>query len=294
MTRWWVIVNPAAGREGDLVGRVERALEDRHIEYATRVSPGPDAVGDLVAEGRRSGYDAFVAVGGDGTANLVVNGMMTLSWAAPPTLAILPAGSGSDFIRTFAISEHLETASDHLIDEARYAVDVGALEGDFGRRYFLNAANAGIAAQTVIEAQRLPARLGSQRYIVGFWAALARTQPGDVHIDCDGRHIDTRAMNVVVANGQYFGGGMNVAPRAAAGDGLFDVQVISGARVRAPAVIRRIVRGTHLTHTAVRRTVGKRVAVDIPETWKVEADGEIIGSGSFTAEAIGDRLLFKI
>jgi len=294
VTRWWVIVNPAAGREQDLERRVERALDVRGIEHVTRTSFSADMIGGVVAEGRERGYDAFVSVGGDGTASLVVNGIQALAWPSPPTLAILPAGTGSDYIRTFAIPDDLESAADHLTDESRYAVDVGLIEGTFGRRYFLNAANAGIAARTVIEAQKLPARLGSRRYIIGFWAALVRMKAAEVRIDCDGRIITGTSMNIVVANGQYFGGGMNIAPRAAAGDGLFDVQSISGPRMNAPVVIRRIVHGTHLNHRSVRRTVGRRVSVDVPDTWMVEADGEIIGSGSFTAEALQGRLLFKI
>ena len=87
---------------------------------------------------------------------------------------------------------------------------------------------------------------------------------------------------------------MNVAPRAAAGDGLFDVQVYSGPRRIAPAVIRRVVRGTHLTHTAVRRTTGRSVDVDIPHDWLVEADGEIVGTGRFSAEIFEGLLNFKI
>jgi YegS/Rv2252/BmrU family lipid kinase len=294
MSAWWVIVNPSAGRDGNLETRVTAALTARDIDHEIRVSPSADAVAEIVAEGRDKGYDAFGSVGGDGTANLVVNGLLELDWASPPTLGILPAGSGSDFIRTFAIPSHLESAADHLLGDVRYPVDVGLLNGSFGRRYFLNAANAGIASRTVVEANRLPARLGARRYLAGFWIALAKTDPDDVRVDCDDRTIAAKAWNVVIANGQFFGGGMNVAPRATTGDGQFDVQVFAGPRREAPLIIRRVVKGTHLTHPAVRRTTGRNVAVNVPETWLVEADGEILGSGSFTAEAIGNRLLFKI
>ncbi len=294
MTRWWVVVNPAAGRGEDLAARVTRAMNARGLEHVMRVSPSANAIEGIVSEGRSRGYGSFVAVGGDGTANLVVNGLQALEWPTPPTLAILPGGSGSDYIRTFAIPNRLEDAADHLLGEERYAVDIGLLEGSFGSRYFLNAANAGIAARTVVEAGRFPTRLGPKRYLAGFWLALGRTQPGHLHIECDGRVIDAKAMNVVVAIGQYFGGGMNVAPTASAGDGLFDVQVISGSRKDAPVIIRRITRGTHLTHRSVRRTIGASVSAAIPSGWLVEADGEVIGSGSFTAETIRGRLLFKI
>lgn len=294
MRAWWVIVNPTAGRDTNLTERVMTALTVRGVDHEIRVSPSPEAVRSIVAEGRNEGYDAYASVGGDGTANLVVNGLLEHEWVSPPTLGILPAGSGSDFIRSFAIPGRLESAADHLLDDSRYPVDVGMLRGAFGDRYFINAVNAGLGARTVVEAARLPSRLGSRRYIAGFWAALAKTSPDGVRVMCDGVAIDARAWNVVIANGQYFGGGMNVAPGAATGDGAFDVQLFAGPRREAPLVIRRVVKGTHLTHPGVRRTTGRRVVVDIPDTWLVEADGEILGHGSFTVDLVQDRLFFKI
>ncbi len=294
MNAWWVIINPAAGRDTNLPERVMAALTVRGLNHEIRVSPSPEAVSALVAEGRSKGYSAYVSVGGDGTANLVANGLLEQAWPTPPTLGILPAGSGSDFIRTFAIPGRLESAADHLIDDTRHPIDVGLLEASFGCRYFLNAVNAGIGARTVVEAARLPSRLGSRRYIAGFWFALAKTSPDNVRVDCDGTVTSTKAWNVVIANGQFFGGGMNVAPGANASDGEFDVQVFAGPRREAPFVIRRVIKGTHLTHQAVQRTTGRSVAVGIPETWLVEADGEILGHGSFKVEIVQERLFFKI
>ncbi len=294
MRQWWVVVNPGAGRGHAREERVTDALAGRGIEFEMRVSESGEAIRPIVAEGRDRGYTCFAAVGGDGTANLVLNALLLDDWAEPPTLGILPAGSGSDFIRTFGIPNDLDAAADHLLGDAEYAVDVGLLSGAFGHRYFLNVANSGIAARTVVEAERLPDRLGSRRYLAGFWSALARTNPSDVRVVTDGRRITALAWNVVIANGQFFGGGMNVAPRAAAMDGLFDVQVFSGPRRTAPAVLRRVVRGTHLTHRAVRRTTGASVEVDVPEAWMVEADGEIVGTGPFTATVKPGLARFKI
>lgn len=294
MSRWWVIVNPAAGKGRDLTRQVESALDVRSIDYEVRTSETAEAVAGIVAEGRGLEYEAFLAVGGDGTANLVLNQLLADEWPQPPTLGILPAGSGSDFVRTFAIPNEFGAAADHLLNEDRYPVDVGRLSGLFGRSYFLNAANAGIGARTVVEAGRFPDWMGPRRYLAGFWSALARTTPEEIRVHCDARTIETVGWNVVIANGQFFGGGMNVAPRAAAGDGLFDVQVFSGPRRLAPVVIRRVVRGTHLTHPAVRRTTGRLVDVEIPDGWLVEADGEVVGSGPFSAEVLEGLLNFKI
>lgn len=294
MSAWWVIINPTAGRAANLTERVMAALTVRGISHEIRVSPSPEAVKAIVREGRQEGYDAFASVGGDGTANLVLNGLLAHDWSSPPTLGILPAGSGSDFIRSFAIPERLESAADHLIDDSRYPVDVGLLEAPFGDRYFINAVNTGLGARTVVEAARLPSRLGSRRYFVGFWSALAKTDPDDVVVEVEGSVIATKAWNVVIANGQFFGGGMNVAPDASTGDGVFDVQVFAGPRRVAPLVIRKVVKGTHLTHPGVHRTTGRSVDVDVPEKWLVEADGEILGHGSFSIGIVRDRLFFKI
>jgi len=291
---WWVVVNPAAGRGTDLQRRVDRALEHRNIAHTTRVSSCADDVAGIVAEGRERGHTRFVSVGGDGTAHLVVNALLRLPCPDTPTLAILPAGSGCDFVRSFGIPGDVDAAADHLVGDRSVPVDVGRIEGGFGTRYFLNAANTGIAARTVVEAARLPARIGSRRYLVGFWKALARMRAGRVTVTADDRVTTTLAMNVVVANGRFFGGGMNVAPGAVLDDGLFDVQTIAGPRRKAPIVIRKIIHGTHLTHPSVSRTEASVVSADVPDDWIVEADGEILGTGAFTARVVGGRLRFKV
>ena len=140
---WWVVVNPAAGRGKGVEERAAAALTAHGIAHDVRVSQSADSVADVVAEGAANGFTNFASVGGDGMANLVLNGLMAKDWLTPPTLAILPAGSGSDFIRTFGLPRRLENAVTHLVDEERYPTDVGVIEGAFGARHFLNAANVG-------------------------------------------------------------------------------------------------------------------------------------------------------
>lgn len=292
MNPWWVIVNPAAGRGTDLRGRVDRALDRRDIEHTIRVSASADDVAGIVAEGCHSGHSRFVSVGGDGTAHLVVNALLDLPCPDTPTLAILPAGSGCDFARSFGLPGDVDVAAERLTGDRAVPVDVGRIEGGFGTRYFLNAANTGIAARTVVEAARLPARIGSRRYILGFWKALAGMRAGPVTVVADGRTTTSLAMNVVVANGRFFGGGMNVAPGAVLDDGLFDVQVIAGPRRNAPVVIRKIIHGTHLGHRSVSRVEASTVSVGVPDDWIVEADGEILGTGPFAVTVVRGRLHF--
>ena len=80
MSRWWVIVNPSAGRGRDLTLRTTSALNARSVDYEARTSESAESIGGIVQEGRDLGYEAFISVGGDGTANLVLNQLLEHEW----------------------------------------------------------------------------------------------------------------------------------------------------------------------------------------------------------------------
>ncbi len=291
---WWVIVNPRAGRRGEIERRVRNVLSRLGIGYHLRVSEHADHVGELVADGREAGARKFVSVGGDGTANLVLNGLFVKAWSEPPTLAVLPAGSGSDFTRTFALPRRLEEAAAHLMGDETYPTDVGVVEGGFGRRFFLNAVDVGVAAASVAVANRLPRRLGRVRYGIGFWLKLAAYPAATIQLTAGKRTYEGPAINVVLANGQFFGGGMNIAPRATVMDGRLDIQVFKGPRRRAFTVMPRVTRGTHLHDSAVRRFESATFELSCPGRWPVEADGEMLGRGSVKGRVMPAAVNFKI
>ncbi len=73
-----------------------------------------------------------------------------------------------------------------------------------------------------------------------------------------------------------------------------DVQVFSGPKRNAFAIMPRLAFGSHLTHRAVRRYIGASVSIHAPDEWPVEADGEIIGQGSVEIETVPQALDFAI
>lgn len=292
--RWFTIVNPAAGKPGTVEGRVQRIYDELGVDSEIAVSGSADHMASLITQAIAVGHRRFVSVGGDGTAHLVLNAVLAEPWDDPPTLAILPAGSGSDFIRTFALPRRLEDAARHLLTDDVYRVDVGRLSGSFGSRWFLNAANIGVGAGSVEAADGLPRFLGQQRYTIGFWLALWRYSSRPVEVTVDGRAWSGAAITVVLANGQFFGGGMNIAPKALLNDGELDVQVFSGPRRMAFSVMPRVKRGLHLRHPAVRRRSGAVVEVGCPDEWPVEADGEIVGRGPVEISSVPGAIDFKI
>lgn len=286
------VVNATVRDAETIADDLERGIRSRDLSAEVAVTSSVDDVRRVVAGALDRGTRGFLAVGGDGTAHHLVNALVhdageptddAAPAAASPSertcFTILAAGTGSDFARTFAHDGRVDAALDRLVRRERYPVDVGWIEGSFGRRWFLNAANAGIAAQSVITASRMPRRIGALRYTAAFWLSLPRFPGADIAVTIDHHAFEGEALNVVVANGQFFGGGLHVAPRATLVDGRFDVLVFSGARANAFSVMPRLKFGSHLTHRAVHRYVGGDVAIRVPSGWPVEADGELLGHG---------------
>ena len=292
---WWVIVNPGAGGgRHDWADRTVRTFRDRQVDAEVHSSTSSTHIAQLVDVGRELGHHRFLAVGGDGTINLVVDALMRSQWSQPPVLAVLPTGSGSDLIRTFGRSQRLEDSVDHLLGEETYLVDVGHLAGPWGDRYFINVAEVGVGADVVRLAARLPHRLGSFRYKAAIWPVLARFPRRPIKLTVGDKIFESEAIIVVMANAQFFGGGMNVAPKASMIDGRLDVQVFTGPKRQVITLQPRLTRGTHLTHRQVRRFVARNVRIEGIEDWAAEADGEYLGKGNVEASVVEGAIRFKI
>jgi diacylglycerol kinase (ATP) len=293
---WFCVVNPSAGRKGSPYAEVISDAEHLGLKATIKESSSPDHLNELVAAAVRAGETRFISVGGDGTAHLVLNALMATDPRERFTLAIVPDGSGSDFVRTFG---HTRGIREGLARVARaevdlYTVDIGIVTGSFGKRYFLNALNVGVAAASAARADSLPRWTGSARYTAAFWIALWRFANGAVSVGVDHNAFDGDAINVVVANGQFFGGGLNIAPRAVLTDGRMDVQIFKGPRRQAFSVMPRVLMGTHLSHKGVQRLTGSQIRIVAPDSWPVEADGEILGSGSVDIEVVSQAIDFVI
>jgi YegS/Rv2252/BmrU family lipid kinase len=292
---WWIIVNPAAGVPSRIVERTHTSLQHCDVEHEIRQSESPQHIATIVAQGKEAGITRFAGVGGDGTAHLIVNALMLHEWPKPPGLAILPAGSGSDFIRTFALPRTLEAAAAHLATPDWYPCDLLEIKGSFGRRYALNVVELGVGAAAVDTAMAMPRWIGEKRYAVAFWLTLPRFRPRDVSVTVDEhKHAGGSAIALTVANGQFFGGGMNIAPRASVADGKLDLQLFAGPRRKAFTVMPRVVRGAHLTHKNVQRLTGSSARIRVPGDWPVEADGEVLGKGSISVSVRAAAIEFKI
>jgi YegS/Rv2252/BmrU family lipid kinase len=285
-----VIVNPKAknaraGKEWPSLERVVR--EEYHGEFHVEFTDAPLHATDLTRQALKEGYEMIVAVGGDGIINEVVNGFF--EGAAPinpqAILGILPFATGSDFVKTVGIPGNFRAAVKRLNAQSVKSCDLGlisaeGLDGKHVDRYFINIAEFGVGAEVVERVNRTTKMFrGKASYT---WSIL-RTMPfyrnKTIFYSIDnGPETEVCMSNATVANGRFYGAGLQPAPEAQLDDGLFDIAIIGDIGFMTGAKnLGKLRDGTYLNLPYVRFQRGKSVSARCNEPVLIEADGEVVG-----------------
>ncbi len=298
-----LIMNPRAGRGrvAQELPEIERTLLANRLEFRIRRTEGPGDAVRFTRESLERGDRFIVAVGGDGTVHEVVNGMFDgdRPIAEDAVLGIVPAGSGCDFVKTFGLPQDVTRAIRHLTGEDLFPIDVGKVtyrdpDGTDQTRLFPNIAEAGLGGDSVARAERLPRWLGRSRYFWGFWLALRKFKATEIRLRADRRDWNGRGNNVVIANGQFFGGGMKISPRSMPDDGRLDVQVSTGPKSDSFTTLPKLYKGEHLPSPNIREFLASRIEVDADRPLQIEADGEVLGTTPALFEVLPKTVRLKI
>lgn len=291
---WIVVVNPAAGRSPVSPDLVRAALDGAGVSYRMEVPRTKEESGEVLAGAARDGHIHFALAGGDGTVNHAANVLLGLDLDVPPVIGVIPAGTGCDLIKTFGISQEMGEASKHLATDATYDIDVATLEGDWGLRYFVNVAQTGAGAAAAETAPRLTRKMGAARYPIAFGARLFRFPKAQITVRTERRTYESEALAVIMANAQFFAGGWNVAPKATLVDGVLDMQIIDAKKREAPALVPKVIKGTHLTDPAVRRFSAAEFTIETVPLWPVEADGDLVGNTTVSGRVVPAAIRLSI
>lgn len=287
-----VIVNPVAG------GGRARRFWDRAAVSCLTAGLALEVVytggrGDAANAAAGAGDRLVIAVGGDGTAHEVVNGLLRRPSSRPPRFAPLLYGSAGDLARTLPCPSRPAEVAVWLSQDRWRVVDVGRVGSSTGRRYFINAADVGIGAEVVRRAARGPAGLaGTLNFLGAAVVSLIVHRNTLVQLAADqGAVEEIRVRTIAVANGRYFGGGMQIAPNADPADGLLDIVIVGDfGRLEGIVNLPRLYRGTHITLPKVRVLRARRLEVDAPEPVGVETDGELAGTTPAVFEVVPSAL----
>lgn len=239
-------------------------------------------------------------VGGDGTVNEAVNGLVGTGRDGVE-LAVLPRGTGTDFVRSFGIPTDVERAARIAVEGATRRIDAGkvmyrAWSGGEAVAYFANIASAGMSGAVAKRTNETTKALGGKAsYLLATLAVFAGWRNTEMRITVDDAIRSGRMYDAIVANARYFGGGMKICPGAEPDDGLFDVLLIGDiTKADLLANMPKIYRGTHLPHPRAELLRGGVVTVDAPEPLPVELDGEQPGTTPVRFEVVPGALRLRV
>lgn len=277
---------PTAARTVDLVihgSRADRPALRAAVEWARAVGHRVRArvtweAGDArrhAAEAVRAGADLVVAVGGDGTLNGVVNGVLNEGRAGEVAVGILPLGTANDFARQIGMPDDPREAMPLLFEHEPRVMDAGLLNG----RAFLNVSSAGLGAEATAETSALAKGVfGVLAYaFTGARKLAAESAPRRARFTAPGLTRDFEYLAFAVGNARATGAGVAVAPRAQVDDGLLDLCVVEPVDAAAVAgLLLELRRGEHLDRDGVHylQTPWLRVESETPVA--VNVDGEAV------------------
>ena len=293
-------MNPAAagGTTGKRWPEIAHRAAQRGLDGDALISERPGQLTTLAADAVAGGATRLVVVGGDGSVNEVVNGIAD---AHGVELAVIPRGTGWDFVRTFDIPRNLDAAVDVALTGSVREIDLGAVTyrtwgGEDARSIFANVASAGISGAIAQRANESSKALGGK--VSYYWATLAvfvGWQTGEMRVTVDGESRNGKMIDAVVCNGRYLGGGMMMCPEAEPDDGVFDVLLIGDVTKRdLLLVLPKTYKGNHLPHPRLELLRGKVVTVESAEPLPIELDGEQPGTTPARFEVLPRALRLRV
>ena len=295
------LVNPASanGSTGRRWPEIAHQAAGAGLEGDALLSEHSGHLGLLAREAAAGGARLLVVVGGDGALNEVANGLAGLDDA--PAVALIPRGTGGDFVRTFGIPGDVAAAARIALEGETQAVDLGrvtyrAWDGTETVSLFANVASAGMSGAIAQRANDTSKALGAKMsYLWATVAVFAGWSAVETRLTVDGEHRSGKMFDVVVANGRFFGGGMKMCPDAVPDDGLLDVVTIGDVTRRDLLLtMPKIYRGTHLPHPKAEALRGRVVTIETDEPIPVELDGEQPGTTPARFEVLPGALRLRV
>lgn len=262
---------------------IEQLLIKHSLNFDIVLTEYPWHAVELTRQAVEDGYDVIVAVGGDGTANEVINGLMLSKKNGDKTAAmgVLSVGRGNDFAYGMNIPNGIESGCQVLAQGYRRMFDVGIVKGGLypQGRYFGNGVGIGFDAVVGFVAAKMTKVSGFLSYILAALKTIFLYYKAPfVQVDYDQKTLTQPSLMVSIMNGRRLGGGFYMAPMAETGDGLFDICIAGEiSRLKIFSVMFRFMKGTQATHPAIKMDRARHVTVTAMQgKLPAHADGETL------------------
>lgn len=278
--RFFAIVNPAAGggRSAKLAGPALAGLREKGLKIDVVASTGPGHAIELAREAYDQGYRNFIAVGGDGTAHEILNGVYERARGKERiALGFLPLGTGNSFLRDFA-KDGANASLQALIEGRKRAVDLIRLTHTKGEIYSFNLLSLGFTADVGTLTNRYFKPFGYLGYLLGVFVRVIQLRRRAFRLRCDEDKDwdESRCLFLAFSNSKFTGGTMLIAPHADPADGLIEfVRWGPIGRLGLLRMLSKLYDGTHIEHPLASRRAVRRIEFGTRVPVDVLIDGEI-------------------
>ena len=234
---------------------------------------------ELAQKAADNGAELIVSVGGDGTVNEIVNGIMKSK--NNPSLGIIPLGWANDFIKSTGIPSDIIEACKILIKGKTKKIDIGVINNQI---YFANICGLGFDAEVAHLANQLKNRHPNWNSLNAFVYVFATVKKllspfscRNVKIKFDGQEIHSKILFIAVSNGKIYGGRFKITPEAILDDGLLEICLVEEmGRFKYLSIIPKVFKGTHASIKGINFYRAKEVAIQFSEPVLAQTSGEVI------------------
>ncbi|MCH5331189.1 MAG: diacylglycerol kinase family lipid kinase [Alistipes sp.] len=288
--RWFIIVNPVAGMGRGLqdLPLISKLLRDKGIQCEPVFTEHKSHAVELTVKAVNDGYRKIIVIGGDGTLHEVVNGLFIQKRITPDEvlLAVIPVGTGNDWIKMFGIPTRYSDAVQAIKDGCSFLQDVGEVtyeESQYRqKRYMANVAGSGFDACVVRRFNHLKAkgRHGRRLYLWSVVRSFFAYKSAGVKVSVDGNIVyNDLLFSIAVGIGKYNGGGIQQLPAATADDGLFDITIIRPIHWwHILFRMRKLFNGQIYSIGHTMHIQGSKITITSSPDSILEVDGELLGS----------------
>jgi len=282
--RWGILYCPK-GRGSKQREKIQRVLDERHVQYDFVQSESSDSVERLMTMLIHNGYKTIVVMGGDSALNDAVNCLMHEEKLVRDSIAlgVIPNGVMNDFARYWDFKEgDIEQTVDWLVKRRVRAVDVGCIRytdknGMAQHRYFLNCVNVGLIADVMNLRRQARSLLGSRRlsFVVSIFLMIFHRMEYKMHIKLNADEVNRKVMTVCVGSGPGYG----QTPSAVPYSGMLDVSIVYHTEiVQVLAGMWLLLTGRFLNHRSVHPYRTREVVVEDAKHALVGVDGRLLGT----------------
>ena len=293
---YFAVVNPVAGH--GRCGKLARTELDRlrsagvSLEIVETRAAGHGS--ELARAAYEKGFRRFLGVGGDGIAYEIVNGLFPgAEDAEPPTLAMLPLGTGNSFLRDFTTEREVEFATRAILENRPRPCDVLRMKHRDGVIHYINLLSMGFAADAAAVTNRKYKRWGHIGYLLGVFTCLVKLdrRPFPHRLDGEAEFDRRPCLFLTFNNSKFTGRTMMIAPQADTADGLIEyVRWGPIGRLGLIANLHTLYDGSHIHHPLASRRAVRRVDFSLDGPVDVMVDGEVLTLHCETLEVLPSAL----